>query len=238
MEALNFKEIRMGILTMILNGDFAGTLISRVAIGLMPILVLLLLFLVMSRMVRRRNDERRRQSEEMIAEDDKANNARPQEVDVELFVHVNVDDLPLREYSKEEEDKPHSPCMWQNKVLKAAEKKMLRFDSPKTNVQLKQMFGRANLEFVAHYEENFTNFIHAMRHWAEALLSCDQKEDAQTVLEIAVESGSEVSQTYTLLADIYAGGGDKERLIALKTLVEERNLPGKQVALGHIEKLL
>ncbi|MCL2235234.1 MAG: hypothetical protein FWB98_02200 [Defluviitaleaceae bacterium] len=228
----------MGILMMILNGDFTGTLLSRVAIGLTPILVLVLLFLIMSRMVKRRNDEKRRQSEQMIAEDDEANNARPQEVDVELFFHVNIDDLPLREYSKEEEDKPHSPCMWQGKVLKAAEKKMLHFDSPKTNVELKQMFGRANLEFVANYEENFTNFIHAMRHWAEALLSYDQKEDARTVLEIAVESGSEISQTYTLLADIYAGDADKEKLTALKTLVEERKLPGKQVALGHIEKLL
>ena len=85
----------MEILTLIFNGDFAGTLLSRVTIGLAPILVLLLLFLMMSRMVKRRNDEKRRQSEEMIAEDDKANSIRPQEVDVELFFHVNVDDLRL-----------------------------------------------------------------------------------------------------------------------------------------------
>ncbi|MCL2619606.1 MAG: hypothetical protein FWD97_01560 [Defluviitaleaceae bacterium] len=228
----------MGMMPLILGGDFADVLVRNVAIGLTPILLLALLVTIMIRLAKRKSHEKLQRTADMLEENDEANNARARDVEDELLFHVIMEDLPLREYTAEEQEKPRPVCMWQNKVIQAASKKMLHFDSPKTNVELKKMFGRANLEFVARYEENFVNFIHAMRHWAEALLTEDKKDDAQQVLEIAVEAGSEVSQTYTLLADIYAEANDSEKLTALKDLAESRSLPGKAIVLSHIEKLL
>lgn len=223
---------------MMLNGELANTLIRNIAIGLAPILILALFVILMIRLSNRKGNEKMQYTAEMLKENDEANNARARNVEDELLFSIIMEDLPLREYTKEEQEGLNPAYMWQNKVIQAASKKMLHFDSPKTNVELKQMFGRANLEFVARYEENFVNFIHAMRHWAEALLAEDKKDDAQKVLEIAVESGSEVSQTYNLLADIYAEANKGGKLKTLKELAENRSLPGKAIVLNHIEKLL
>ncbi|MCL2854756.1 MAG: hypothetical protein FWE21_03965 [Defluviitaleaceae bacterium] len=221
----------------ILGTNFMETLLGRFAVGLAPVLVLVLLFAMVARLARRRNEEKRSRAEDMIAEDDDANQTRPKDVGEELFLHAPVDKLPVKEYTEEQREKPHPAYMWQNKVLAAADKKMLRFETPPSNVELKKMFGRTNLEFVARYEENFVNLIHAMCHWAEALLAAEERDDARKVLEVAVDMGSEISQTYMLLADIYAGDGEEEKLAGLKKLVEGRSFPAKNTTLTYIEGL-
>ncbi|MCL2752880.1 MAG: hypothetical protein FWE44_01880, partial [Defluviitaleaceae bacterium] len=64
------------------------------------------------------------------------------------------------------------------------------------------------------------------------------QDDAQKVLEFAIEAGSEISQTYILLSDIYAAQRNTRALIALKNTLDTRNMPGKKTALDHIETLL
>ncbi|MCL2350487.1 MAG: hypothetical protein FWC67_03295 [Defluviitaleaceae bacterium] len=215
---------------------FADNLFRNLVVGMAPILILVVGFTIALRFAGKPS-KHQLETEKMLEENEAANMARLKEIGQELFYVVNAEDLPMREYSDEDMSRPHPAYMWQNRVAGIADKKMLRFDQQYSNVQLKHMFGVANLEFVARYEENFTNFNHALRHWAEALIAAEQPDDARRVLEVSARSGSEISQTYTLLADIYAQQGNADGLEELKSLVEQSTLPGKNIVKQHLSSL-
>jgi len=222
-----------------LQEGFASILLGNVLIGIVPILVLVVFFVIVVRLAnRRKKGDVRQKTEDMLNKDNAANLTRNKEIGEELFYTPDEAKLPLREYTEAEMRQPVAAYMWQKKVVDISAKKMLRFDRAYSNVELKQMFGPSNLEYVARYEENFNNFIHSMRHWAEALLAAGQTEDARRILEESVAAGSELSQSYTKLADIYAEAGDAESLARLKSTVEKSPMPGKNIAAKHIENKL
>jgi len=221
------------------DGVFADNLMRNVLRGIVPILVLVVVIAVALKIAeRKRMDKARQNTQDMINEDDAANSARNRDISEEFYYAPKLSDLPVAQYSDEDMRKPVPTYMWQAKVVAAAEKKMLRFDRQYSNVELKQMIGPANLENVAKYEENFTNFIHAMRHWAEALINTGQQADAQRVLEESIKAGSELSQSYTLLADIYYETGKSEPLKELLAAAQASTMPGKNIAIKHIDELL
>jgi hypothetical protein len=222
---------------------FGNKLLQYLLAGALPLLVFLAVFMIAMRFAGR-GDKTRRKIEKMLALDEAANRTRVHEIDTGLFYEADFSALPVREYNDEEMARPHPCYLWQKKVLSIYGKKMLRFDRSYSNIELKHMFGVANLEFVARYEENFMNYIHALRHWAEALLAFGASsgdsvmaDDARVILEIANDAGSEVSQTYTILADIYVSLGLAQELEGLRNTIINRNFPGKQIALDYINKL-
>ena len=222
-----------------LEEGFNDALMRNLLIPILSAIVLVAFFMVAIKLAgRKRAGQGRQNTEDMLDLDNTANLARNKDIGEEFFYQVDLAALPIAEYTEEEMKKPHPAYIWQKKVVDMAAKKMLRFDRQYTNVELKQMYGPSNLEFVARYEENFTNFIHAMRHWAEALTAQGATEDAMTVLEASVQAGSELSQSYTLLADIYAGKGNTSALHKLRQTLETTNMPGRAIAQKHIDKLI
>ncbi|MCL2573051.1 MAG: hypothetical protein FWE34_00690 [Defluviitaleaceae bacterium] len=221
-----------------LDGSFAENLMHNVLRGIIPIVVLIVVIGLAIRVTnRKRKDAARQNTQDMMEANEAANQTRNKEIGEELFFTPDMARLPIVQYSQEDMQKPVPPYMWQTKVLDAAQKKMLRFDRQYTNVELKQMFGAANLDNVANYEENFTNFIHAVRFWAEALIATENTDDAQKVLEESVNVGSELSQSYTLLADIYKNSRNLVALQGLLDKVQASNMPGKNIAIKHINAL-
>jgi len=223
----------------IFDGAFADNLMQNVLRGIVPIIVLVVVFTIGLKIAeKKRMDKVRQNTQDMIDADDAANFARHRDISKEFFYTPSLVNLPVVQYSSEDMKKPAPTYMWQAKVIASAEKQMLRFDKQYTNVELKQMFGPANLDNVAKYEENFTNYIHALRHWAEALINADRRNDAQKVLEESIVAGSELSQSYTLLADIYKDSGNISTLKELLTKAQVSSMPGKNIAIKHIEALL
>jgi len=224
---------------MAFDGIFAENLMHNVLRGVVPIIVLIVIITIIFKIAeRKRQDKVRQNTQDMIDADDAANSARHKDICEEFFYEPNLSNLPIAQYDDEDMKKPVASYMWQAKVLAAAEKKMLRFDRQYSNVELKQMFGPSNLDNVAKYEENFTNFIHAMRHWAESLINADKHIEAQKVLEQSVKAGSELSQSYTLLADIYHQSGNLSALKELSATAQTSAMPGKNIAIKHINALL
>jgi hypothetical protein len=146
---------------------------------------------------------KRRQSkliQRFLHEEDAANAVRKKPLDPELFFTADFKNLPPLP-----EDDPH-------KVLRAASRKMIRFDKPMSNVELKNKYGRLQLEYLAHYEENFNDYLRCLTKWAEALVQEDNPADALCILLHAVDLGSEFRNTYKLIANIYADAKDLEEL--------------------------
>lgn len=116
-------------------------------------------------------------------------------------------------------------------------KKVLNLGN-QTNTELKLKYGAANLEELSEYEQNFTTLCTTLVSYAECLLKLGFCNEAQTVLEFGISCGSDHSQNYRMLADIYAEQNLAIKLQDLLAKANELNSPMKQAIISHIEKAL
>lgn len=225
-------------IAVIFIGGFTDVLINSLIRGVLPIVMLVLIFLLVLNIASKRRGVARQKVENMLDENIAADSARNKDIGEEFFYTPILENLPINEYSEEEKAAPSADFLWQSKVVEIAKKKMLRFDRQYSNIELKHMFGASNLESVARYEENFSNYNHALRHWAEALLGLEKIKEAERALEESVASGSEISQSYTLLANIYFKTENINALKELKAKAQASSMPGKKIAVTYIDNLL
>ena len=165
----------------------------------------IIVVIVKSRMHRRKQEMLHRQ---FLEAEDAANSVRKKEIDPELYITPDLSQLPSIS-----EDDPH-------KVLRTSKRPMIYFQTPKTNLELKQEYGPAQMDILAQHEENFNEYLKALTAWATSLADRGEDTDALLILGYAIAHGAEFRNTYKLAADIYAKNGDKQTLEALLNTTE------------------
>ena len=129
-----------------------------------------------------------------------ANQVRKKEISQELYYTADLFLLP---------DIPESdPHM----VRRASKRPMIYFRKPLTNLELKQMYGLAQMEIIAQHEENFNEYLKSLTNWANELVETGQDTDAIFVLDYAISLGAEFRNTYKLAADLYTKREDIHNL--------------------------
>lgn len=225
-------------ITTTIQNVFQGTFVSIVS-NILPVLVIIAIIIIIVKLSNRKNNkDLRLKVGNMLNQDHAANMARSKNINQELFYIPNISILPIKNYEADDKNKSTGPHLWQNKALEQANKKMLHFEKPMTNIELKNMFGAANLEQLANYEENFSNYMHTLRNWAKALFDKGELQDAQIILEESISAGSEASANYSLLADIYHKNNNTQGLQDLKVRLNNSSMPGKDIAYAYINKIM
>jgi len=144
-----------------------------------------------------------------IEAEEAANSVRKKEIPPEMFYVADLALLP-----PVPEDDPY-------KVERCANRKMIRFATPVTNLELKQKYGLAQMDNIALYEENFHEYLKALTIWAAALTDENQDDAALSILEHAILLGSEFRNTYKLAADVCVRFNDADGLTFLREKVED-----------------
>jgi len=194
-------------------------------------LVAIIFLTVMMNFFLAHNKSNRIDYDSLMEEESNANRARRKDIGPEHFVKPDLDKLPFTGFSNEEAE-----------VKKRGSLPMIRFDKNLNNNELKYMFGVANLDEITRMEENFTEFIRAMFKWAEELVSHGVYDNAVIVLNETVRLKSELSKSYTLLADIYKLRNDEAALKSFAKKISTENffrdnIQLKTKVLNHLNKL-
>ncbi|MCL2170675.1 MAG: hypothetical protein FWB71_00865 [Defluviitaleaceae bacterium] len=220
----------------IFSEGFISSLAGNVFRGVLPLVALAVIFGVAIKITTiRRRKQAAAGTGKLLSDDYYANLARTKEIEQERFYVADVGLLPIRQYS----DASEVLAQRQKKAVDLADKKMINRISGLSNVDLKNMFGVAQLDKIAMYEENFTKYMHALRFWCERLIEEGQAGDARIILEESVKAGSEVSAIYTMLAGIYRDDKNEGALAGLwKNLDEGADWPGRKIALNEIDKIM
>jgi len=171
----------------------------------------IIFFMLKSRQHKWNRDEKHRL---FLEAEDAANAVRKRDIDEELFFEPDLSDLPAVQ-----EGDPF-------KVERFASRKMIYFRTPMSNLELKQQYGPAQMDYIAQYEENFNEFLKSLTAWAADL--ADSREfqdvsDALLILGYAIAHGSEFRTTYKLAADLYAEAGETATLEALMDTAERHH---------------
>lgn len=144
----------------------------------------------------------------------KANQTRRQDISDLPYITIPLEKFPIGIL----ENDTIKEC--ENILSELSEKRILNLGT-QTNTDLKLAYGSANLNSLTEYEQNFTTLCQTLVTYASALLSEEQPSSAQTVLEYGISIGSDVSQNFLLLADIYKSQGAVGKIEELIVTAEQ-----------------
>ncbi|MCR5654119.1 MAG: hypothetical protein K6G07_00545 [Lachnospiraceae bacterium] len=107
-----------------------------------------------------------------------------------------------------------------------------------TNTELKLKYGAPNLDLLSRYDDNYTTYARTMYRLAEKYHAAGYESNARILLEKAVESGTDVADTYRLLGKIYAAHEMKTELETLTEKARALDTLTSKAMVADLEKLL
>lgn len=105
-----------------------------------------------------------------------------------------------------------------------------------SNTDLKFEYGTANITYLMKYDQNYTVLASTLQQWADILYQKGYLEETRQVLEFAVSTHTDVSHSYTMLADIYEKQNHPELIPQLIETAETLNSLNKEVILRHLSE--
>lgn len=84
-----------------------------------------------------------------------------------------------------------------------------------SNTDLKLEYGTANITCLSEYDQNYTLLARTLQRLAEILYHNGRVKEVRMMLEFAVSTGTDISRSYYLLADIYDTEGEYDKKAAL-----------------------
>ncbi len=92
-----------------------------------------------------------------------------------------------------------------------------------TNTELKLEYGAPNITLLTEYDQNYTLLVRTLQTLAEESYKAGLFPQAEEILEFAVSTGTDVRQSYFLLADLYVRNGRPEKIEELIAAADSLN---------------
>lgn len=170
-------------------------------------------------------------SEAFWAKEAAANSTRRKPLDNLDYIQIPFESLPMDTLS----DRPEiADC---HQTLKELSSEPVVNLTGISNTDLKLQYGAPNIELLSQYDQRYTVLARTLQTWASILHREGCPDDAETVLEFAVKTRTDVSGSYKLLASIYREKGQTEKIRELIPIVQALNSPLKNSIVHSLEDL-
>lgn len=158
---------------------------------------------------RKRHDRHQQKTTENFWDTElEANHVRRQDISGLPYINIPFEDFSIGAISDETLNQLEAS-------LETFRNKKILNLAGQTNTDLKLLYGPANLPVLTECDQNFTDMLCLFTDYANRLIELEQFHSAAAVLEFCVETGSDVTAHYTLLADYYKTNGQEAKLNAL-----------------------
>ena len=161
-----------------------------------------------------------------------ANSTRRKSLDDLDYIQIPFDTLPMDVMA----DHP-SVAEYHETLRMLSQSPIVNFTGI-SNTDLKLMYGAPNIDCLSRYDQNYTTLVLTLQSWAKILYDHSQTEPARQVLEIAVETRSDISATYKLLATIYQQEGMSGRIADLIPIARNLNTRLSDHIVSTLEEML
>lgn len=162
-----------------------------------------------------RHDDKKQK--EFWAREQEANSTRKQSMDDLSFITLPIETFPMNIMENDDRVKEY-----QETILHLSQEKIVNLTGI-SNTDLKLKYGVANLPLLTHYDQCYTTLAITLQNWASLLYENGYEKECITLLEFAVDTNTDISATYKLLAEIYVKNGEKTKLDKLKATTENLN---------------
>lgn len=139
-----------------------------------------------------------------------ANSTRRKSLDDLNYITIPFSELPINTLAENEEIQE---CIQTLRTL--AESPIVNFTGI-SNTDLKLQYGAPNIDLLMRYDQNYTVLACTLQKWAEKLYKVGYTNETKCILEFAISTDTDVSNSYRLLASIYASEGSRDKIAELK----------------------
>lgn len=190
----------------------------------------LLLIFVLAYQIRKTNHKQKQADEDFWAREVEANHVRRQDISGLSYITIPFEKFPINLCDDEEVKS------YEADLKELSGKKILNLTGI-SNTDLKLQYGPANLPVLSDYDQNYTTLARTLVKYADCLIKRGYEAEAVPVLEFAIETGSDISATYTMLADYYQKHGNSEGLANLREHAEQLTSLMKQPILDKLDHI-
>lgn len=159
--------------------------------------------------------------------EEQANQVRKKPLDNLNYVKIPFDIIPKSLLSDNEEIRD---CL--DLLNRLSERKIVNFTGY-SNTDLKLEYGAANFTELSQYDENYTLYARTMQKLANLYYQNGYESNARILLEKAIESGTDISASYLLLAEIYQKQKETAKLNALLQSAKSLSFVSSKKSLIH-----
>lgn len=192
----------------------------------LPALIITILFLVLRHNVNKDRSAPNTSREAILERESRANNTRKQDISNLDYIRIPIEQLPF--------DICKSPdAMSAEKNIRDLCSRDILNLTGISNTELKLEYGPANLDKLTQCDDNFTRLVRALQQWGQCLYNENMMPEATIVLQYSVDIGSDIRNTYHLLATIYAN--DQQLLMKLREQANNLRSLSKDSILANIE---
>lgn len=161
----------------------------------------------------------------------KANAVPTADLDNIKYITIPLDKFPLG-FSKD----PDILAM-ERELRELSQKRLLNLTG-KTNTELKERYGVANLTTMQSIGEDFDRLTVLLRDYGSALIDAGRLADAISVLEFGAAIKTDISQNYILLGNCYKALGKTDKIQYLLQQIETSDLMLTSHIQRHLQDLL
>ena len=167
--------------------------------------------------IKKHNRYDEKKQKEYWARERKANSTRKQSLDDLHYITIPLETFPMDLMTTDEMIKEYHETL-----LHLAGEKIVNLTGI-SNTDLKLEYGVANLPILTHYDQCYTQLVRTLHTFATRLNEHGYEKECVPLLEFAIDTGSDISGTYKLLATIYVKNGEKQKLRLLKSKTDSLN---------------
>lgn len=196
----------------------------------MKFLGLFIVFIALVSYYRNKNTAAQNELEDRFwSRENQANHIRRQDISGLPYITIPLENFPMDICDNSELNE------YKDTLTQLSGQKILNL-SGQTNTDLKLKYGPANLTTLTEYDQNYITLCRTLVSFGECLIKLGYRREAQTVLEFGISCGSDISQNYMLLADLYLADGNTAAVEHLKTQADALDSLMKASILEHLEE--
>ena len=164
-----------------------------------------------------------------------ANNTRRKNLDTITYIKVpNWITLDALSSSLPTDDEELNRC---NDILNSLMSQRILNLTGMTSTDIKLEYGPANLAKLDEYDQNFTLFAQTIYAYGERLHTLGFDHEAMRVLRFGIDSLSDISGNYKLLATLYIKYGQGDKIPELKETAMKLNSLLKNSIIKYLDEL-
>ncbi len=195
---------------------------------MIPFFIIFVAFLVVVTYSLKKNSRLEQEKIDLFHERERlATSTRKKDISNLPYLSIPLDTFPIGMNSNEQLRQTESA------LTALAEKKILNLTG-KSNTDLKIEYGIANFEFLTQYDDNFIQLITILDDYGRQLVELGQLTEAITVLQFAINCGSDIVGSYTLLAQLYQQTNQEQKIRSLIATAEILDSPRKSIILEKL----
>lgn len=194
-----------------------------------PFLASFIVFcLVLMNIIRKSRNKEAAAYNNFMEEEARANSTRRQPLDDLNYITIDFNTLPMDILSDDEK------VIEYHETLKTLSDKPIVNLTGLTNTELKLKYGAPNIDLLSSYDNAYTILARTLNDWGKYAFDQGYTAEAQTILEFAMETGTDVSESFLTLAQIYHDAGQNDKI---KELTEKASQINSLLSKSLVQKL-